>query len=553
GKMINSGPFDGTESNGMKGRKNPAIHAVLDWLAPQGFGQEAVNYRLRDWLISRQRYWGSPIPMIHRADGQVEPVKDADLPVELPGDVVMTGVGNPLAQHETFVHTTDAEGNPARRETDTMDTFMCSSWYQLRYLSPAYDQAPFDPEEAAYWLPVDVYTGGAEHATMHLLYTRFFTKAMRDLGIFDDTIAAMRAHGRDPEGLVDEPMLMLRNQGQILGEERPGDVIAAWGQVQNGKLFADRVEVIDPDAAPVTAGDESVVIGEIMKRTENLLTVATDTGLRTVEVKPEAQVNIPSIEGTNNVNQLRHHLEIQRMSKSKGNVVNPDELVSQYGADTVRAYLLFGFDWTKGGPWDSQGIQGPARWINEVWDLVVAGPTAETGDADAERKIERRLHQTINKVKTDMEAFSFNTAVAALMEFKNDVRAAVRAQQIGAALWREVMQSMMLMMAPITPHMAEELWERLGGAYSVHQQLWPAYDAEKAADDTTTLVVMRNGKPIDRIEVPVDIDGDEARRLALESNGAKRVLNGSQPKKVIYIAGRAGGGKGGEPKVNIVM
>ncbi|MFQ5555143.1 MAG: leucine--tRNA ligase, partial [Acidimicrobiia bacterium] len=226
GTMVNSGPIDDTDVTVDKGRKNPSVAAAIDWLEADGSGEEAVNYRLRDWLISRQRYWGSPIPMIYREDGAVEPVKDDDLPVLLPQDVEFQPSGrSPLIDEAAFVETVDAQGRPATRETDTMDTFMCSSWYQLRYLSPAFDTAPFDPEEAAYWLPVDVYTGGAEHAVLHFLYTRFFTKAMRDLGMFDRTADAMRRHGRDPSALFDEPMLMLRTQGQIVGQAPEGDIV----------------------------------------------------------------------------------------------------------------------------------------------------------------------------------------------------------------------------------------------------------------------------------------------------------------------------------------
>ncbi|HEX6386607.1 MAG TPA: leucine--tRNA ligase, partial [Anaerolineae bacterium] len=251
GLMINSGPFGGTPSSEAKGRQNPAISAVIDWLEEKGIGEESINYRLRDWLISRQRYWGAPIPIIYCEDGTIEAEEDEELPVLLPDDVEFMPTGqSPLKYHEEFQHTTDSEGRPARRETDTMDTFMCSSWYQYRYLSPEYDQGPFDPEEAAYWLPVDVYTGGAEHATMHLLYTRFFTKAMRDLGMFDETEAIMANHSRDTEEMFDEPMLMLRNQGQILGEERRGDFILAQGRWQDGKLLAERVDVIDVNEAP---------------------------------------------------------------------------------------------------------------------------------------------------------------------------------------------------------------------------------------------------------------------------------------------------------------
>ncbi len=311
----------------------------------------------------------------------------------------MTGVGNPLAQNAGFVNATDASGKPARRETDTMDTFMCSSWYWYRYLSPHYGEFPFDPEEAAYWLPVDLYTGGAEHATMHLLYARFFAKAMRDLGMFEGTQEIMREHGRDPEILNSgEPWRMLRNQGQILGEERQGDFIRASGRWDGAtKLFADVVDVIDPrDAsepdvlalAQLSGGtptaedaEAGVISGEIVKRTENLLTVDAGNGnLRTIEVIDGARVTIPHIPGENNVNQLKHHLEIQRMSKSKGNVVNPDDWVKSVGADTVRAYLMFGFDWSKGGPWDSKGIKGPRRWLDDVWELVVSGTPNGAGD-----------------------------------------------------------------------------------------------------------------------------------------------------------------------------
>ena len=569
GVMVNSGPFDGTKATNDKGRKNPAISAVIDWLERTRYGKESVNYRLRDWLISRQRYWGAPIPIIYRNDGGIEAVPDDQLPVLLPIDVKITGVGNPLRQHEAFVNTTDSDGKPATRETDTMDTFMCSSWYHLRYLSPHYDKAPFDPDEAAYWLPVDVYTGGAEHATMHLLYARWFNKALRDLGVFDDAMETMAGHNRNPEVLLDEPYMLLRNQGQILGEERKGDVIVAVGRMDGNKLIAHYVEVIGNDPAKIEAAlamelssltsditptaeavlDSTRVVGEIMKRTENILTVSENGMLRPVEVLPDAEIIIPNIPGPNTVNQLRHHLDIQRMSKTKGNVVNPDELVAQYGADTVRAYMMFGFDWVKGGPWDSQNIQGVVRWLHDVWELVTAGPTAKTGDPAAERDIERRVHQAIKKVSNSLEAFSFNTAVAALMTLKNDLRAAFRAGSIGEEAWHEAVKTLLLLMAPITPHIAEELWARLGLPYSIHLQAWAEYDEAKAAEEVTTLVILKNGKPIDHISVPVGIAEDEAKQLALDSKGARRILNGDQPKKVIFIAGRGNV----EPKVNIVV
>ena len=549
GVMVNSDQFNGTPSNGMKGRKNPAIDAVISWLESKGIGKEAVNYRLRDWLISRQRYWGCPIPMIHRADGTLEPEADVNLPVVLPENVDFDPSGrSPLTYYDPFLNTVDSDGNPARRETDTMDTFMCSSWYQYRYLSPNYSQAPFDPEEAAYWLPVDVYTGGAEHATMHLLYTRWFTKAMRDLGVFDDAEAIMRQHGRDVNGVFDEPMLLLRNQGQVLGAERPGDYIIATGKFVGEKLFANHVEVVG-GSNDVPKGFDGVC-GEIVKRTENIITVDMAGVKRTVEVVDGAKVIIPAIEGENTVNQLKHHLEIQRMSKSKGNVVNPDELVNAYGADSVRAYLMFAFDWEKGGPWDPNGMKGVVNWINDVWDMVMAGaPISGEGDPVLNRDVERKVHQAIDKVAYSFERFSFNTAIAALMILRNTLREAIKTKQIGKATWEFAFKTNILLMAPITPHVAEELWAKLGQPYSVHNQSFPAYDPNIAAEDELDLVVMVNGKARETIKVHAEIEEKEAIDTALASVSVQRALNGAQPKKVVFIAGR----KGQEPKVNIVI
>ncbi len=557
GFMVNSGSFNGTFSDGQKGRKNPAIGAVLDWIEAQGIGKEAVNYRLRDWLISRQRYWGAPIPVIHRADGSMESVADDQLPVTLPENVDFLPTGqSPLKYTPEFYNTVDSSGKPATRETDTLDTFMCSSWYWYRYLSPGYDRGPFDPEEAAYWLPVDTYTGGAEHATMHLLYGRWFAKAMRDLGMFEETMDIMQQHGRDPEVLnLGEPMLKLRNQGQVLGEEREGHFIVASGKWEGAKLVADRIEVIDRKAAPAAFDG---VVGEIVKRTENLLTVEDGNGeLRTVEALPEAVVIIPAMPGDARVDQLKHHLEIQRMSKSKGNVVNPDELVAQYGSDTVRAYLMFGFDWTKGGPWSSQQISGIVRWLNDVWDMVMTGgnPVGATtsvpaaGQAEVERTLERRTHQTIKRVSDNLENFTFNGAIAALMKFRNDLKELAKTGSVGQAAWRTAVKNMLLLMAPFTPHITEELWARVGGSYSIHQQAWPDFDAEKAAEDVVTLVVQINGKVRDRIEVPAGISEDEARQMALASEAVQKTVNGGEPKKVIFVPGR----NGQEPKVNVVV
>ncbi len=537
GVMINSDHFNGTTVTDAKGRKNPGISAVINWLEENQIGEEAINYRLRDWLISRQRYWGAPIPMQYYEDGTITAADDNTLPVELPEDVEFMPTGrSPLTYHEPFLHTTDKNGNRIRRETDTMDTFMCSSWYQLRYLSPHYDDAPFNPEEAAYWLPVDVYTGGAEHATLHLLYTRFFTKALRDMGVFDDAAAIMREHGRNSDELLNEPMIVLRNQGQVLGAERKGDFVLASGRVQDSKLYADRVEVIDPTQAP---DNFDGVMGEIMHRIENIIQVQQGDHMHTIEIVDGAHIIIPDIEGKNRVEQLNHHLDIQRMSKSKGNVVNPDELVGQYGGDTVRAYLMFAFDWQKGGPWDPQGVQGVVRWIHDVWDLVTAGPPASSGDAKAERHIMRKAHQAIQHITDSMERFSFNTAVAGLMSLRNELRAATREANIGSETWHEVVNIMLRLMAPITPFLAEELWtNQLGLPYSIHQQDWPVYDAEVAAEEEVTLVIQVNGKVRDKIQVPADISEDDAIQTALEAPGVQKYISGKEPRKVIYIAPR---------------
>ncbi|HEX2623077.1 MAG TPA: leucine--tRNA ligase, partial [Phototrophicaceae bacterium] len=544
GVMVNSGAINGKIHNGEKGRKSPAISAVLDWLEAQKIGQEAINYRLRDWLISRQRYWGSPIPMIYREDGGIEPVRDDQLPVRLPDDVKMTGAGNPLAQHESFVNTFDSDENPARRETDTMDTFMCSSWYHLRYLSPHYDAAPFNPEEAAYWLPVDTYTGGAEHATMHLLYARWFNKAMRDSGVFDDAIKIMQAHGRDAEHLLDEPWLLLRNQGQILGEERRGDylVIEAehvnWDDItkpttEPTAITAKRIEVV-PFGTPVDKPGQ--IAGELIRRSEYSLRVRLGNGNEIPVSAKDAVIEIPGIDGENTVNQLKHHLEIQRMSKSKGNVINPDEMVAQYGADTVRAYLMFGFDWTKGGPWDSKGVQGPMRWVQDMWEIGTAVLPA-SGDPATEKLIERRVHQTIEKISRRLENFEFNTTVSALMELRNELKPAMREGKLGKQAYLDAMHIILRLMAPITPHIAEELWQYLGFGYSVHLQDWPQVDPAKAAEDVLPLVIMVNGKVRDRIDIPAGTGEGEAKAAAMASDTVRRFMNDTEPKRVIFIGG----------------
>ena len=538
GKMVNSSQFDGTPVTADKGWANPSVDAVADWLAEQDIGGKSVNYRMRDWLISRQRYWGAPIPAVYDAEGAIEMVPDDQLPVLLPEDVQFMPTGqSPLISHNDFINTSDSKGDPARRETDTMDTFMCSSWYQYRYLSPKYDRGPFDPAEAAYWLPVDVYTGGAEHATMHLLYTRFFTKAMRDLGLFDEADALMRANGRDPRGMFDEPMIMLRNQGQILGAERMGDTIVASGRREGAKLVANSVRVIEPGSIDIGVSENSVT-GEIMKRTENILQIdAGGDELFTVEVEHNAVVDIPAIVGENSVNQLRHHLEIQRMSKSKGNVVNPDELVAQFGADTVRAYLMFFAKWDQGGPWNYGGIKGPQRLLQDVWEIARAAYAPRQEEESATRALRRKTHQTIRKVTEDLDEFSFNTAVAAVMELRNTILTAHRAANVSLVAWDEAVDNLLLLLAPISPHITEDLWAQRGRPYSIHTQTWPEWDEEVAREETISLIIQINGKTRDKIDVPAGLDEESLRQVALNSDKVQRMLAGQTPRKVIVARG----------------
>ena len=437
GVMINSGPFNGTRATNDKGMKNPAIKAVVEWLEERGIGKRSVNYRYRDWLISRQRYWGAPIPMIHCDVHGWNPVPEDQLPVLLPEDVEWKPTGeSPLKLHPTWKNTTcPVCGGPATRETDTMDTFMCSSWYHLRYLSPHYDKGPFDDAEYNYWMPVDTYTGGIEHATMHLLYTRFFHKALRDAGITE----------------ANEPMIQLRNQGMVLGEDN------------------------------------------------------------------------------------------EKMSKSRGNVIAPDILVDRYGADTVRAYLMFFARWEMGAPWNSQGIEGSARWLRRVWtlftDVVPAGSPTPTSDVLL--TLRRRVHQTLRRVTNDFENFEFNTIISALMELLNEMYRLREAGAAGTTEWEEATEIYLKMLAPVAPHIAEELWtNQLGKPYSVHQQLWPKVDEAAAKEDVIEIPVQVNGKVRDRIIVPAEAGEDEIKAAAIASDNVQKFLEGKEPKKIIVAQKR---------------
>ncbi|MGC9356563.1 MAG: leucine--tRNA ligase [Anaerolineae bacterium] len=534
GKMINSPPFDGTPA------PHPAVEKVTEWLEEKGVGETAVNYRLRDWLISRQRYWGAPIPIVYCEKCGTVPVPYEDLPVLLPDDVEFMPTGeSPLNYYEDFLHTTCPEcGGPAKRETDTMDTFVCSSWYHYAYLSPYYregepvtgDAAPWDPEEGNYWLPVDTYTGGAEHAVMHLLYTRFFTKALRDAGLVD----------------FDEPMLKYRSQGTILGEPRAGDCVAVTGHWEESAFRAEDIKAYsfeEPDTWPAPVRGDKLVCGELMDRDDVSLKVRVapkageEESLIVVRFDEETPVEIPG-KGAGSVADIFYHLEVERMSKSKKNVVAPDDLVEEYGADAVRAYLMFGWRWELGGPWDSQGIEGVIRWLYRVWNLILEEPRERVEpDADDRHTVLREMHRAIKAVTEDLETFSFNTAIARLMEYTNALNKAKPAFW-GTEIWAELVANLLLLMAPITPHLTEELWAEMGRSYSIHQQRWPTWDEAMLIEKTIEIPVQVNGKVRGRITVSADADEETIKQQALMEPNVQRYLEGKEVARVIVPQGR---------------
>ncbi len=541
GVMMNSGPLTGTQIVKAKGWDDPGIMRVIEWLEAQGFGQRAANYRLRDWLISRQRYWGTPIPMIYCEKCGWNPVPEDQLPVELPEDVEWKPTGeSPLKFHPTWKHTTcPVCGGPAERETDTMDTFMDSSWYHLRYLSPWAKDRPFDDKEYAYWFPVDTYTGGIEHATMHLLYVRFFHKAARDMGIVDG----------------DEPMIQLRNQGMVLGEPRDGHFVTVKGHWHDATFHAESIEALPygtpREQWPAFAKGEDEIRGEVYAVDEVSLKVRVNpydpeegdpekhADLVVIQVDEQTQVSIPGKEDARHLD-LIFHLGVEKMSKSKGNVVDPDDLVARYGADTVRAYLMFFARWDLGAPWNSKGIEGTVRWIRRIWNLVwdtaQAEPPAQPPKPQVLRQLRRKVHQTLRAVTKDFENFEFNTIVAALMELLNEMQRARQQGAVGTPEWQEALDIYLRMLAPIAPHIAEELWvEALGKPYSIHTHSWPEVDEEAAKEEEVTLVVQVNGKVRDRLTVPVGIAEEEAKALALQSEAVQRYLQGKAPRRVIYV------------------
>ncbi|AUD13556.1 MULTISPECIES: leucine--tRNA ligase [unclassified Planococcus (in: firmicutes)] len=423
GELVNSGFLDGLN-------KNEAIGKAIDWLEQQGVGEKKITYRLRDWLFSRQRYWGEPIPIIHWEDGTMSPVDDKDLPLELPvtTDIKPSGTGeSPLANIEEWVNVTHPEtGMKGRRETNTMPQWAGSCWYYLRFIDPTNDEAIADPELLKRWLPVDVYIGGAEHAVLHLLYARFWHKVLYDLGVVP----------------TKEPFQKLFNQGMILGE-----------------------------------GNE-------------------------------------------------------KMSKSKGNVVNPDQIIESHGADTLRMYEMFMGPLEASIAWSTNGLDGSRRFLDRVWRLLIEDDAISSKVSDQnDGKLEKIYNQTVKKVTEDFDGLRFNTAISQMMVFINE---AYKADNLP----KEYIEGFVKMLSPIAPHLAEELWNKLGHSETVTYEAWPTYDESKLVDDEVEIVVQVNGKVRSKLTVAKDSTKEQLEEAALADEHVQKAAEGKQVRKVIAIPGK---------------
>jgi leucyl-tRNA synthetase len=470
GVLVNSGQF-----NGMSSPK--AREAIAKYLEEKGRGGAKISYRLRDWGISRQRYWGAPIPIIYCEKCGTVPVPEKDLPVVLPSNVEVTGMGeSPLVGAREFVEAKCPKcGGAGRRETDTMDTFVESSWYFDRFACPDYHQGPLDKKRVDYWMPVDQYIGGIEHAILHLLYSRFFTRVLKEMGWLS----------------VDEPFTNLLTQGMVCKEvlECPRD----------GYLFPDEVE-------------------------------------REGEVIRCRKCGIPITVG-----------RLEKMSKSKRNVVDPEYLVEKYGADTARIFCLFAAPPEKDLDWSDQGVDGSFRFLNRVWrlfserylqlkDLPSLVPGTQLSDDG--KLLHQKTHKTIKKVTEDIERFHFNTAISAIMELVNEIYTSEvkdRDDELSRKLVKEAIETTVILLSPFVPHFTEELWEALGNKESILRQAWPNYDPEAVLEDEILIVVQINGKLRDRMTVPASYGEGEIKAWALKSERIQKLLEGKAIKRVILV------------------
>ncbi len=463
GVGVNSANDDGLDINGLK--VAAAKRTTTEWLERKGCGKAAVNYKLRDWLFSRQRYWGEPFPVVYYDDGAVEVVDGAELPVELPAleDFHPSGTGeSPLANAGDWLNYTDPRtGRRGRRETHTMPQWAGSCWYYLRFIDPGNDEAGWDAEKEKYWMPVDLYVGGAEHAVLHLLYARFWHKVLYDLGLVS----------------TDEPFQKLINQGMILGLS-----------------YRD---------------SRGVVVPNDHVREEGGKYFHQETG--------EELEEFPA-----------------KMSKSLRNVVNPDDIIAQYGSDSFRLYEMFMGPLEAVKPWQTAGVEGVYRFLKRTWRMII-GPDGSVSDSidgsSLSKEQARVLHQTIKKVTGDLETLDFNTAISQLMVFVNEFGKA-------KARNREAMETFVQLLAPFAPHVAEELWQRLGHDDTIAYEPWPTYDEDMLKVDEVEILVQINGKPRARINVPADADRDALAEIAVADEQVKASLDGQSVIKVIAVPGR---------------
>jgi leucyl-tRNA synthetase len=464
GILVNSGRFSGLKNSDAKKR-------ITEYLESKGIGKGAINYKLRDWGISRQRYWGTPIPIIYCDVCGVVPVPDDDLPVLLPEDIKLTGAGSsPLAESAGFANVMcPLCGRPARRETDTMDTFVDSSWYFMRYCSRR-DEDPLDKANISYWMPVDQYIGGIEHAVLHLLYSRFFTRCMRDLGLVG----------------FSEPFTNLLTQGMVCKETGKCS--------EHGWLSPEECK----DGKCCVCG------------------LPVETG------------------------------RVEKMSKSKKNVIDPDSLINRFGADTMRLFSLFAAPPERDLEWSDKGVEGAYRFLNKVWNIVYkyiseaqAGIGEAAGGGSSAAALMRKTHQTIRKVTEDIEKdYHFNTAIAALMELVNEISSFSPGTDEDRTAVKTAISNLLLMLAPFAPHICEELWEITGGNPSIFSHPWPVCDEALAKDDEIELVVQINGKLRAKLMVPAGLSDDSAKKLALDDPKIREILAGREPAKVIVVQGK---------------
>ena len=474
--LINSGEFDGLDFE-------QAFKAIADKLSAEGKGKITVNYRLRDWGVSRQRYWGAPIPMINLANGESVPVPEDQLPVELPEDVVMNGVTSPIKDDKEWAKTT-YNGEAAFRETDTFDTFMESSWYYARYCSPTDDSQMLDPEKANYWLPVDQYIGGIEHAILHLLYARFFHKLLRDVGLVNS----------------DEPFKSLLCQGMVLAD-------TYYREGANGGQ-----EWISPADVSVERNEKGQVTSAVSK----------------LDGQPVISAGM------------------SKMSKSKNNGIDPQQVIEQYGADTVRLFIMFTSPPEQTLEWSDSGVEGAHRFLKRVWKLVYDFAQGEKAVAltgltlNSEQKtLRRELHKTISKVSDDIgRRNTFNTAIAAIMELMNHLSKAKTESAEDRAVMQEAIQALVLMLAPIVPHMAHHLWQQIGNGELVEDTLWPQVDESALVEDEKLIIVQVNGKLRAKITVAADAEKEQVETLGLSEENVAKFIEGKTVRKVIYVPGK---------------